>query len=52
MAVMKTQAEVERLTIKMNFDNSFEPHRGSNNFPNKRRPMMLTTICRNIGHVS
>jgi hypothetical protein len=47
---MKTQAEVEKLTIKMNFDNSLEPHRGSNNFPNKRRPMMLTTTCTNIGH--
>jgi hypothetical protein len=45
---MKTQAEVEKLTTKMNFDNSFEPHKGSNSFPNRRRPMMLTITCKSI----
>jgi hypothetical protein len=49
---MKTHAEVEKFTIKMNFDNSFEPHKGSNNFPNKRRPMMLTITWKSIAHVS
>lgn len=38
---MKTHTDVAKLTTKMNFDNSFEPHKGSNNFPNKRRPTML-----------
>ena len=51
---MKTQ-EVEKLTIKMNFDISFEPHKGSNNFQNKKKTndaVMLTTTSRNIGYVS
>jgi hypothetical protein len=51
---MKTQ-EVEKLTIKMNFDISFEPHKGSNNFQNKKKTndaVMLTTTGRNIGYVS
>jgi hypothetical protein len=51
MASMKTHTEVEKLTIKMNFDNSFEPHKGSKSFPN-RRPMMLIITWNNDTQVS
>jgi hypothetical protein len=48
---MKTQTEVERLTIKMNFSSSLEPHKGSNTFPNRRRPAILAITWKRINHV-
>jgi hypothetical protein len=48
MAVMKMHAEVNVLTIKMNFRNSLGPHTGSSSLPMNRRKTMLITTYKNI----
>lgn len=45
IAVMKTHTDVRKLTKKMNFKNSLEPHMGSSSFPTKRRPIVLINNC-------
>lgn len=42
---MNTHNEVKKLTMKMNFMNSLEPHMGSRSFPMKRRPIVLLRTC-------
>jgi hypothetical protein len=45
---MKTQMEMRKLTMNMNFKNSLEPHTGSRSFPMMRRHKVLATTYRTI----